>query len=199
MSPRHYLYRVLSLFLLCILSPALLVIAGLLFFSTGESPLYIAPRLGFQEKSFRLFKFRSMRSRQATSGKQLIEMERITTFGHWLRRYALDELPQLWNVVKGDMSWVGPRPLLPEYLPLYSNAQRQRHKVLPGLTGWAQIHGRNRISWQQKFALDLEYVQKHSWKLDLVILIKTVQYVLSRPSDANASTEMTMPPFNGHN
>lgn len=185
--------------LLCILSPALLVIAGLLFFSTGESPLYIAPRLGWREKSFRLYKFRSMRSAGAAGAKQLGEMERITPFGHWLRRYALDELPQLWNVVKGDMSWVGPRPLLPEYLPLYTKAQRQRHQVLPGLTGWAQVHGRNRISWQQKFALDLEYLRRQSFIFDLRIIGKTLQYLLSSPSDLNASAERTMPPFNGEN
>lgn len=139
-----------------------------------------------------------MRDTRDADGKLLPDFERITPLGKTIRKLSLDELPQLWNVVLGEMSFVGPRPLLPEYLPLYSEEQNKRHQVKPGITGWAQVNGRNALSWQEKFKLDVYYRENQSFFLDLKILIKTVGKVIL-PKDINAGEQLTMEPFNGKN
>ena len=139
-----------------------------------------------------------MRDTRNADGQLLPDHKRITTIGRIVRKLSLDELPQLWNVLKGEMSFVGPRPLLPEYLPLYSPEQFQRHAVSPGITGWAQVNGRNKLSWKEKFDLDLYYVQHQSFALDLKILGMTLLKLI-RPTDINAGQNITMEPFNGNN
>jgi len=136
-------------------------------------------RPGLHGRPFEMIKFRTMRDATGPDGQLLPDAERLTAFGHWLRATSLDELPELWNVLKGDMSLVGPRPLLMEYLPLYSAEQARRHEVRPGLTGWAQVNGRNAISWEEKFSLDRYYVDQRSVGLDFRILLLTVKKVLN--------------------
>jgi lipopolysaccharide/colanic/teichoic acid biosynthesis glycosyltransferase len=144
-----------------------------------------------------LIKLKTMNDWVDATGKRLPDAERLTDWGRFLRKTSLDELPQLWNILRGDMSWVGPRPLLPEYLPLYSKRQIRRHEVKPGITGWAQVNGRNTISWQDKFELDLYYVENHSLFFDIKILFLTVFKVLKK-ADINADTSTTMKPFTGN-
>ena len=139
-----------------------------------------------------------MKKNTKSVATHLVNQSMITKYGNFLRRTKLDELPQLWNVVRGEMSFVGPRPLLPEYLPLYTEDQNKRHHVKPGITGWAQVNGRNALSWQEKFKLDVYYVENQSFVLDLKILIKTVGKVIL-PKDINAGEQLTMEPFNGKN
>jgi lipopolysaccharide/colanic/teichoic acid biosynthesis glycosyltransferase len=139
-----------------------------------------------------------MRDTRNAAGELLPDMERITFLGKIIRKLSLDELPQLWNVLKGEMSFVGPRPLLPEYVPLYSEEQNKRHMVLPGITGWAQVNGRNTLSWEQKFKLDVDYVNNQSLGLDLKILLMTIVKVV-KSEDVNADETLTMEPFNGKN
>ncbi len=161
-----------------------------------ERPGRIDPHSG-KEKIFRLYKFRSMTdARDPSTGEILSDEERLTSFGKKLRSTSLDELPELWNILKGDMSIIGPRPLLVKYLPLYSSAQRRRHLVRPGLTGWAQVNGRNAISWEQKFACDAEYVENISFALDCKIFFKTIGIVLYREG-ISQDGEATMGEFKG--
>lgn len=162
----------------------------------GSPVLFRQIRPGMHGKPFKLIKFRSMTDARASDGRLLPDAERLTPFGNWLRASSLDELPELWNVLRGDMSLVGPRPLLMEYLPLYSFEQARRHEVRPGITGWAQINGRNAISWDEKFAMDVWYVNNQSLWLDLCILRRTVIKVLVREG-INAAGEATMPKFKG--
>jgi lipopolysaccharide/colanic/teichoic acid biosynthesis glycosyltransferase len=143
-----------------------------------------------------MLKFRSMTDARDTDGTLLPDADRLTPFGQFLRSTSLDELPELWNVLKGDMSLVGPRPLLMEYLPLYSPEQARRHEVRPGVTGWAQVNGRNALSWEEKFALDIWYVDNRSLRLDLKIIVATIGKVLKR-SGISADGEATMPRFDG--
>lgn len=176
----------------------MLLIGTILFFELKAWPVFVQNRPGLNQKIFSIFKFKTMRDTRDADGKLLPDFERITPLGKTIRKLSLDELPQLWNVVLGEMSFVGPRPLLPEYLPLYSEEQNKRHQVKPGITGWAQVNGRNALSWQEKFKLDVYYRENQSFFLDLKILIKTVGKVIL-PKDINAGEQLTMEPFNGKN
>ncbi|MDR0648617.1 MAG: sugar transferase [Synergistaceae bacterium] len=153
-------------------------------------------RAGKDGAAFRLYKFRSMTDERDASGQLLPDERRLTDLGKWLRRTSIDELPQLWNVIKGDMSIVGPRPLLMEYVPLYSEMERRRLDALPGITGWAQVNGRNAISWQEKFALDVWYVDNRSISLDVRIILLTIKKALLREG-ISAQGDATMPRFTG--
>ena len=186
-----------SVCLLCLL-PALLVLALLVHVKLGSRILFVQTRPGYQGRPFNMCKFRTMTDERDESGALLPDQVRLTSFGRFLRSTSLDELPELWNVLKGDMSLVGPRPLLMEYLPLYNNKQNRRHEVRSGVTGWAQINGRNAISWDQKFDLDVWYVDNHNVFLDIKIIFLTVLKVLKR-SDISHEGEVTMPRFQGNN
>jgi len=188
---------VLGTLILLVLSPALLLLALLVRVLVGSPILYRQVRPGLHVRPFELIKFRSMTSTRDAMGRLLSDAERLTSFGRFLRASSLDELPELWNVVKGDMSLVGPRPLLMEYLPLYSTEQARRHEVRPGITGWAQVNGRNAISWEEKFKLDVWYVDHQSIWLDLKILLVTVRSVFVRDG-ISARGEATMPRFRGN-
>lgn len=181
---------------LLVLSPVLLVLAILIALRLGRPVLFTQTRPGLHGKPFRMFKFRSMTSACDASGNLLPDDQRLTPFGQRLRSTSLDELPGLWAVLKGDMSLVGPRPLLMEYLPLYTPEQARRHEVRPGITGWAQVNGRNAISWEEKFALDVWYVENQSLWLDIKILLLTVKKVLVRDG-ITAEGEATMSRFTG--
>ena len=185
-----------SIILFVVLLPVFIITSCLIRFKLGKPIIFTQDRIGFRGKKFTLFKFRSMTSGCDKYGNLLPDSQRITSFGRFLRSSSLDELPELWNVLRGDMSLVGPRPLLVQYMSRYSSTQARRHEVRPGLTGWAQINGRNAISWEQKFALDVWYVDHQSLWLDLIILWTTVWKVLRR-DDINASVEVTMPEFQG--
>lgn len=186
----------LALPLLMILLPVMLVLAGILFCVSPGPVLFKQLRPGRQGRLFRLYKFRTMTEARDLTGQLLPDAQRLTPIGRWLRKYSLDELPQLWNVLQGELSLVGPRPLLPEYLPLYSPEQARRHQVRPGITGWAQVNGRNAISWEQKFHYDVWYVDQLSWRLDLRILLLTLQKVV-KPSGIQAPGSATAEPFTG--
>ncbi len=162
----------------------------------GYSVLFRQPRIGLHGKSFMLYKLKTMRDPRPGEDPLATDAIRITRFGRLLRATSLDELPTLWNVLKGDMALVGPRPLLPEYLPLYTPEQMRRHEVKPGITGWAQVNGRNAISWEEKFRLDVWYVDNRSFWLDCKILWLTVWQVLTR-RNVSAAGHATMPPFRG--
>jgi lipopolysaccharide/colanic/teichoic acid biosynthesis glycosyltransferase len=178
-------------------APLLALAAALAAWQNGGPWLFRQARPGLGGQLFTLYKLQTMTSaRDAATGQLLPDAQRLPAAGRWLRATSLDELPQLWNIVRGDMSLVGPRPLLPQYLPLYSPAQARRHLVRPGLTGWAQVNGRNAISWEQKFAYDQWYVDHQSLGLDLRILWRTAARVLGRRGIA-AAGEATMPPFRG--
>ena len=165
---------------LVILSPLLLSLWLLVRARMGAPALFRQTRPGLSGQPFEMMKFRTMRDAADVIGRPLSDTQRLTPFGRWLRATSLDELPELWNVLKGEMSIVGPRPLLMEYLPLYSSEQARRHKVRPGLTGWAQVNGRNAISWEQKFELDVWYVDNQSFWLDLKIVCLTLLRIVRR-------------------
>jgi lipopolysaccharide/colanic/teichoic acid biosynthesis glycosyltransferase len=179
-----------------VLSPVMAIVALLVRINLGKPVLFSQVRPGLHGQPFTLLKFRTMVEALDSSGSPLPDGERLTAFGQFLRRSSLDELPELYNVLRGDMSLVGPRPLLMEYLPLYTAEQARRHRVRPGLTGWAQVNGRNAISWDQKFALDLWYVDHSSLSLDLKILWLTIRNVFTRHG-ISAEGEATMPRFTG--
>lgn len=183
--------------LLIMLAPVILCLFILVRIKLGSPCLFKQDRPGLHGKIFKMIKFRSMRDAYDEQGNELPDSERLTAFGQTLRNASLDELPGLWNVLKGEMSLVGPRPLLVEYLPLYSKEQAKRHNVKPGITGWAQINGRNALSWQDKFALDVWYVENRSFWLDIKILFLTVKKVVVK-ADINASGEATMSKFTGN-
>ncbi len=183
--------------LLLILSPMIAILAYQISKKLGKPVLFKQPRPGLNGKLFKLFKFRSMTDDKDAGGKLLPDSERLTSFGKKLRATSLDELPSLWCVIKGDMSLVGPRPLLTEYLPLYSTEQARRHNVRPGITGWAQVNGRNAISWQEKFELDTWYVDNQSIWLDIKILFLTIKKVFQQ-ADINAYGQATMTKFTGN-
>jgi lipopolysaccharide/colanic/teichoic acid biosynthesis glycosyltransferase len=182
---------------LLILSPVLLCLIFLIRRSLGSPVLFSQKRPGLNGNIFTMYKFRTMTDARDSTGQLLSDSERLTAFGRWLRASSLDELPELWNVLCGDMSLVGPRPLLTEYLELYDSQQAQRHNVKPGITGWAQVNGRNAISWQEKFKLDLWYVDNWSLSLDLKIIWKTILKVIQREG-ISADGEATMPKFTGN-
>ncbi|MCK1993408.1 sugar transferase [Peribacillus muralis] len=185
-----------SLLLLVILSPVILIIAVLIKYKIGSPIFYVQMRPGLNEKPFTLYKFRSMNNQHDIHGRPLPDHLRLTRFGKTLRKLSLDELPQLVNVVKGDLSLVGPRPLLMEYLPLYTKDQARRHLVRPGITGWAQVNGRNSLTWEKKFELDNWYVNNRSFLLDVKILLRTIKKVI-RTEGINSSSHVTMSPFKG--
>lgn len=166
--------------LLIVLSPVILIIALIVYVKMGRPILFSQERPGLNEKIFTLYKFRTMTNAYGPDGKFLPDSSRLSRFGKILRSTSLDELPELWNIFKGDMSFVGPRPLLVQYLSLYSDEQRHRHDVRPGLTGLAMIHGRNNLNWNDKFAYDLQYVEQQSFLLDMKILLWTVVITLKR-------------------
>ena len=176
--------------------PLLLITAMAVRLSLGSPVLFRQRRPGLHGRPFELVKFRTMRPDRSAGTAPESDADRLTEFGRFLRSTSLDELPELWNVIKGDMSLVGPRPLLMEYLPLYSAEQARRHEVRPGITGWAQVNGRNALSWEEKFAMDVWYVDHWSLRLDLVILWRTVVKVLVREG-INAQGEATARPFTG--
>lgn len=188
---------ILSVLGLVILSPLMLITAILVRIKLGSPVIFSQKRPGKDEKIFTLFKFRTMRDLYDGNGALLPDKERLTPFGSTLRSTSLDELPELWNIFRGDMSVVGPRPLLVKYLPLYNMEQRRRHDVRPGLTGLAQVSGRNGITWEQKFARDVEYVENVSLKTDLSIVLKTVFCVLKREG-ISENGSMTMEEFTGN-
>ncbi len=177
-------------------SPLLVLVAIAVRWKLGGPVLFVQTRTGLQGRLFSLVKFRTMKSAFDANGQPLPDLERMTSFGEFLRKSSLDELPELWNILRGDMSLVGPRPLLPEYLVRYDSRQVRRHEVRPGLTGWAQVNGRNALGWEDRFELDVWYVEHNSLLLDLKILMLTVKTVLSRTGVA-AENHATMPPFMG--
>lgn len=182
--------------MLIVLSPVMLIVAGLVYINMQMPILFRQERPGKDKKLFTIYKFRTMKNasdRQADNDEQ-----RLTRLGKTLRSMSLDELPQLINVLKGDMSFIGPRPLLVEYLELYNDEQAKRHEVRPGISGWAQVNGRNNISWEQKFKYDVWYTENISFILDLKIILLTIRKILSR-KDISAPEHATSEKFNGHN
>lgn len=181
-----------SFFLLIVLSPFYFITINQL------NLLFKQERIGKNGIIFTIYKVRTMVKQIERDGVKLSDAERMTAVGRWVRKLSLDELPQLWNVLKGDMSFIGPRPLLPKYLPLYNEEQKKRHNVKPGITGWAQVNGRNLISWSEKFNFDLYYVNHISFLLDMKILIMTINKVIKREG-INSGENITMGEFNGRN
>lgn len=181
---------------LVIISPVFVTLIILLFIVNDGKPFFYQKRTGKNGRIFTIIKFKTMTDKVDHNGKLLPALERVTKVGNFCRKFSLDELPQLLNILKSHMSLIGPRPLLPQYLSHYSKTQYRRHNVLPGITGWAQVNGRNAISWEQKFEYDVYYVDNQSFFLDVKILIKTIDKVISR-SDINNSASIDMPEFKG--
>ncbi|MCQ2173656.1 MAG: sugar transferase [Bacteroidales bacterium] len=202
---RNHIKRILdftvSLLALLCLGWFLAIVALCLHFANkGAGAFFVQERPGKDEKVFRMYKFKTMTDERDADGSLLPDSQRITRVGKFIRSTSVDELPQLFNVLKGDMSLIGPRPLLVEYLPLYSAEQRRRHEVRPGISGWAQCHGRNNLSWKEKFELDLWYVEHCSLRTDLTVVALTVRNVLRRDGiNQNAGPWKTMEPFDGNN
>jgi undecaprenyl phosphate N,N'-diacetylbacillosamine 1-phosphate transferase len=197
---RRYFKRlfdiILSILSVIFLSPVLLLVAILVRVKLGTPILFQQKRPGLNGEIFTIYKFRTMTSEQDENGVLLVDSHRLTKFGRMLRSTSLDELPELFNIIKGDMSIVGPRPLLVQYLKLYDKHQQRRHEVRPGLTGYAQVNGRNAISWETKFNMDVEYVDNISFMGDLKIILKTIKKVFFK-EDISSGSSMTMEPFNG--
>ncbi|MFW2578985.1 undecaprenyl phosphate N,N'-diacetylbacillosamine 1-phosphate transferase [Aliarcobacter butzleri] len=188
--------KTLALFVIILFSPIYIVVSLLIFFKMGSPILFRQKRPGYKEKIFGIYKFRTMTNEKDVNGNLLPDEQRLIGIGKFIRSTSLDELPQLFNVLKGEMSFVGPRPLLEEYLSLYNEKQKRRHDVKPGITGWAQVNGRNAISWEQKFDYDVWYVDNQSFWLDIKILWLTFLKVVKR-SDISSSTSSTMEKFTG--
>lgn len=184
--------------MLFVLIPFVLIIVLLILFNKGAGAFFTQTRTGRNAKLFKIIKFKTMTDERDENGKLLPDEKRMTPIGKFVRSTSLDELPQLINVLKGDMSLVGPRPLLEKYIPLYSNEQFRRHDVRPGITGWAQVNGRNNITWAKKFELDVWYVDNQSFLLDLKIIFLTFYKVVKR-KDINTTNMATTQPFNGNN
>jgi lipopolysaccharide/colanic/teichoic acid biosynthesis glycosyltransferase len=195
---KRFFDLLVSLLLMILLSPLMLVIAILVRIKLGRPVLFSQARPGLHGKLFNIYKFRTMRDLYGPDGQLLPDGERLTSFGRFLRASSLDELPELFNVIKGEMSLVGPRPLLPAYLERYTPEQARRHDVLPGITGWAQINGRNALSWEDKFKLDLWYVDHHSLWVDLKILVITLWKAIKREGISTPGNA-TAPAFMGSN
>lgn len=187
-----------SLLMLITLSPIILLVYLLVLIKLGSPIFFKQERPGLKSKPFNIYKFRTMSLEADFKGKLLSDQERLSSFGVMLRSTSIDELPALWNVLKGEMSLVGPRPLLMEYLPLYNERQIRRHDVRPGITGWAQVNGRNAITWQEKFDLDVWYVENQTFWLDLKILLMTVKKVIIKEGISGGG-EITMSKFTGNN
>lgn len=202
---RHFFKRIIdfcvALVALVCISPVLIVVAIWLHFANrGAGAFFLQERPGWHGKIFKIIKFKTMTDERDSEGNLLPDADRLTKVGRFVRSTSIDELPQLINVLKGDMALIGPRPLLPEYLPLYSPEQARRHEVRPGISGWAQCHGRNAISWTEKFRLDVWYVDHCTFLTDVKIIFLTIKKVVCR-ADINTSTgkSATMEPFNGKN
>ncbi len=200
---KKFLKRVIDIVIsggaLTILSiPLAIVILWLHYANKGAGAFFFQERPGKDGKIFRIMKFKTMTDERDSAGNLLPDKDRLTPVGRFIRSTSIDELPQLWNVLKGDMSLIGPRPLLVQYLPLYSPEQARRHEIRPGITGWAQCHGRNAITWDKKFELDVWYVDHLSFATDCKIILTTIRKVISR-DDINSATAATMEAFNGHN
>lgn len=189
--------KLFALFLIALFLPVYAVISLLIYLKMGKPILFRQKRPGLSGKVFNIYKFRTMTNERNDSGELLPDKERLPSLGRYIRSLSLDELPQLFNVLKGEMSFVGPRPLLVEYLPLYDDEQKRRHDVKPGITGWAQVNGRNALSWEDKFKLDVWYVDNQSLWLDLKILLLTVKKVVNRDGISNTG-EATMSKFTGN-
>ncbi len=187
----------LAVVLIVLFLPIYILVAFLILFKMGRPIFFRQQRPGYKEKIFTIYKFRTMTNEKDKHGKLLPDEQRLIGIGKIIRSLSLDELPQLFNVLKGDMSFVGPRPLLVEYLPLYNERQKKRHDVKPGITGWAQVNGRNAISWKEKFELDVWYVENQSFWLDIKILWMTFLKVIRR-SDISSSNSATMDKFRGN-
>ena len=187
-----------ALIILIIFSPILIFVIISLFIINDREVFFTQKRPGLDGKIFTILKFKTMNDKKDVNGNLLPDHQRITLIGQFIRSSSIDELPQLFNVLKGDMSIIGPRPLLPCYLKLYSSEQKRRHQMKPGITGWAQVNGRNTLSWSEKFKYDIEYVDSCSFLLDLKIILMTIKNVLQK-KDINASEHTTMEPFNGYN
>lgn len=196
MSKRAFDFT-LAMLLLIVLSPLFLLLGILVGVRLGWPVLFFQVRPGLSGKPFRMVKFRTMTEARNEQGALLADAERLLPFGRFLRSTSLDELPELWNVLKGEMSFVGPRPLLMEYLPLYSAEQARRHNVRPGITGWAQVNGRNALGWEERFVLDVWYVDNRSFLLDLRVLLLTLKKVIVREG-ISAAGEATMGKFTGN-
>lgn len=196
-SVKHFLDIIIALFAFILALPLFLAITMVLSFINAGRPFFFQPRPGKNGKIFKIVKFKTMTDKRNTQGKLLPDWQRTTTFGQLLRKLSLDEIPQLLNVINGDMSLVGPRPLLISYLERYNNEQKKRHLVKPGITGWAQVNGRNAISWDQKFTLDVWYVKHQSFFLDLKILWLTVLKVIKKEG-VSASETINMTEFMGN-
>lgn len=204
---KNFLKRVFDfIIVLCVLLviwPFMLIVTILLLiFNEGAGAFFLQERPGYKGKPFKIIKFKTMNEKKGPDGKLLPDVQRITKFGSFVRKISIDELPQLINVLKGDMAIIGPRPLLMQYLPLYSKEQARRHDVRPGITGWAQCHGRNNLSWTKKFELDVWYVDHVSFKTDVEILWTTAMKVLKRADIDNENVEekkYTTPLFDGTN
>lgn len=194
-----YLKRFIDLFfatiIFILLSPIFMLVMIVLSSANKGSPFFFQLRPGKNGKIFKIIKFKTMNDKKDESGNLLPMGERITPFGNLLRKTSLDEIPQLLNVIKGDMSIVGPRPLLEQYLPLYTKRQKKRHSVKPGITGWAQINGRNQVTWKEKFEMDIWYVENISFKTDLSIMLKTAKQVLLRKDIAHIELAVTPEDF----
>ena len=188
----------ISVSIIIVALPLFVVISLLVFMENRGAVFFTQKRPGYQEKPFYIIKFKTMTEQKDEEGQLLPDAQRITTVGRWLRKLSLDEIPQLFNVLKGDMSMIGPRPLLFKYIPLFNEQQRRRHKVKPGITGWAQVNGRNAISWSKKFSLDLYYVDHLSFVLDMKIIWLTFLKVL-KMDGINQSDSRPMQPFDGTN
>lgn len=188
---------VVALLMLMVLMVPLFMLMGLVRWQMGSPVLFRQERPGMHGLPFHMVKLRTMIDARAADGTLLPDAQRLTAFGRWLRSSSLDELPELWNVLRGDMSLVGPRPLLMEYLPLYSPEQARRHEVRPGITGWAQVNGRNALNWEERFKLDVWYVDNHSLWLDLRILFITLRRVVQRDG-ITAAGDASMPRFEGN-
>ncbi len=190
--------KILALILIILFSPIYIIVSLLIWWKMESPILFRQKRPGYKEKIFGIYKFRTMTNEKDQNGELLPDEKRLVGVGKFIRSTSLDELPQLFNVLKGEMSFVGPRPLLIEYLPLYNAQQKRRHDVLPGITGWAQVNGRNAISWEQKFEYDVWYVDNQSFWLDMKILWMTFLKVVKR-SDISSDTSATMEKFRGSN
>jgi len=188
----------LSFLGIILLSPILLFVALILTIQNRGNPFFLQSRPGKNQESFKIIKFKTMTDAKDASGEFLPDVQRITQFGGLIRKLSLDELPQLFNVLKGDMSLIGPRPLLFKYIPLYTKDQLRRHEVKPGITGWAQVNGRNSISWTKKFEMDIEYIDSLTFYLDLKIIYLTIVKVIKKEG-VNQQAERPMLPFNGEN
>lgn len=194
---KRFLDLTVSLISICVLFPVLLLVAVLVRVKLGKPVIFTQYRPGLNEKIFKLYKFRTMTNKQDSKGELLPDEVRLTEFGRKLRATSLDELPELFNILKGDMSLVGPRPLLVEYINLYNEDQRKRHNVKPGLTGWAQVNGRNFLDWDERFKKDIEYVHHISFLLDCKIILYTVKAVLKKEGISSETSE-TMEDFKGN-